>query len=565
MLHRRLFPLVLICLSAIVRALGAEPPGFHAWFVDSLVKIFPSDLPGRHRLVIPELSAARNQHVSIQLAIRSAEPRQGIWAEVESLKGAGGEVITGATIHPVGYVVVGSHTKNTPEEELVGEAPGWYPDPLLDFPLEAKAGRTYSLWVTVPVPADCVPGLYRGTLVIRAEKRTLARANFRLRVHPAVVPRERSLKITNWFWLDDKVSRQFYGVPALSSEWWTLIENIARVMADHRQNVVLTPLMELIEPRPEGNRLTYNFANLDRWVETFQRAGVVGFIEGSHLLGRGASYNAPLEVATFQIESGKVSKQTLAPDDPRVVPFLTEFLSALNAHLEERGWKSIYFQHLLDEPHGSEPAYYGRFAELVHRLLSGIPTLDAIDAAQIPEEVERHCDIWVPQLGRFDDRMDLLRQRIQAGHEVWFYTCLFPNQRYLNRLIDYPLLKVRLLHWLNFRYGFSGYLHWGWSSWSPEPMNDTQPVINNNEELLPPGDAFIVYPDRARKSVFSSMRLEAMREGIEDYELLEKLRAKNPAEAERLCRTAISSFTDYVRNPATFRKIERDLVEALSK
>jgi chemotaxis methyl-accepting protein methylase len=96
-------------------------------------------------------------------------------------------------------------------------------------------------------------------------------------------------------------------------------------------------------------------------------------------------------------------------------------------------------------------------------------------------------------------------------------------------------------------------------------MNDTQPVINNNEELLPPGDAFIVYPDRARKSVFSSMRFEAMRDGIEDYELLEKLRDKNPAEAERLCRTAISSFTDYVRNPATFREIERDLLEALSK
>jgi hypothetical protein len=154
---------------------------------------------------------------------------------------------------------------------------------------------------------------------------------------------------------------------------------------------------------------------------------------------------------------------------------------------------------------------------------------------------------------------------MKSGHEVWFYTCLFPNQRYLNRLMDYPLLKVRLLHWLNFRYGFTGFLHWGWNYWSPEPINDTQPVIDNNTELLPSGDAFIVYPDPAHKSVFSSIRLEAMREGIEDYELLRVLKEKNPAEAERLVNQAIRSFTDYVRDVPGFRGTERQLLEALSR
>jgi hypothetical protein len=160
--------------------------------------------------------------------------------------------------------------------------------------------------------------------------------------------------------------------------------------------------------------------------------------------------------------------------------------------------------------------------------------------------------------------MDLIRDRIQSGHEVWFYTCLFPNKRYLNRLMDYPLLKVRLLHWLNFRYGFTGFLHWGWNFWTPEPVKDTQPVIDANTQLLPSGDAFIVYPDRAGKSVYSSIRLETMRAGIEDYELLMLLRQKNPAVAERLSQMAIQSLTDYVRDPATFRAIERKLLEALS-
>jgi hypothetical protein len=92
-------------------------------------------------------------------------------------------------------------------------------------------------------------------------------------------------------------------------------------------------------------------------------------------------------------------------------------------------------------------------------------------------------------------------------------------------------------------YGFTGFLHWGWNFWTPEPVKDTQPVIDANRQLLPPGDAFIVYPDRAGKSAYSSIRLETMREGIEDYELLTPLRQKNPAIAEQLSQAVIKSFT----------------------
>jgi hypothetical protein len=565
MFQSRWSGLLAVGLLGAAPAFASELPQAQTWFVDSLVKVFPTDAPPSHRRAPPELWAGRNQHVSLQLALRSVRPVSGVTAEMGPLAGASGEAITGASIHPVGYVVVGSHTKDTPSDELVGETPGWYPDPLLDFPIDLQERRTHSLWISVPVPMDAVPGVYHGSIVVRAGERTLARASFRLKVLSAFVPRERTLKITNWFDLSDKASQQFYGLSQFSSGWWQLIENVARVMAEHRQNVVLTPLMSLIQPRAEGRQLIYDYSNFDRWVETFRKAGVIGNIEGSHLLGRAGSYDAPLQVETFQRENTGVRELALPPDDPRVEPFLTGFLSALNAHLDDRGWKPIYFQHILDEAHGNEIPAYGRFAELVHRSLPGVPTLDAVDAAEMPETLQQNCDIWVPQLGRFDGQMDLLRRRIQQGREVWFYTCLFPNRRYLNRLIDYPLLKTRLLHWLNFRYKFSGYLHWGWNYWSPEPMNDTQPVIDNNTELLPPGDAFIVYPDRAHQSVFTSIRLEAMLEGIEDYEMLRKLGDKNPAEAERIAGAGIGALTDYVRDPQAFRKIERDLLEALSE
>jgi hypothetical protein len=131
--------------------------------------------------------------------------------------------------------------------------------------------------------------------------------------------------------------------------------------------------------------------------------------------------------------------------------------------------------------------------------------------------------------------------------------------------MDYPLIKTRLLQWLDFRYGFTGFLHWGWSYWTPDPILDTQPVINDNATLLPAGDSNIVYPDRGRMSVYSSLRLETMLQGIEDYEMLTALKAKDPAAAARLSQEAVAGLTDYVRDPGKFRAIERELLEALSK
>jgi Glycoside hydrolase 123, catalytic domain/Glycoside hydrolase 123 N-terminal domain len=565
MRHNRSHLILLAFTCTALSASAAQPRALETWFVDALVKVFPSDGPKSHPAVAADFWTARNQHLSIELAVRSAEALEGVTAEVAPLKGAKGESLDCAQIRPVGFVVVGSHTRNTPPEELVGEAPGWFPDPLWRFPITLERRRTHSLWVTLAVPADATPGLYRGTIVVRTSKRTLARREFRVHVLAAVVPAERTLKVTNWFNLSDAASRQFFDAPQYSEDWWTLAGNFGKVMADHRQNMVITPLLDLIQPSVEGDHLVYDFTKFDRWVQTFQQAGAIGYIEGSHLLDRAGSYDAALIVPTYQIVEGKVVRQSLPPEDPRVDPFMASFLSALNSHLEQKGWKSIYYQHILDEAHGTEPPYYAHFADLVHRFLPGVLTMDAVDADNMPQELQTHCDIWVPQLGRFDKEMDLLRNRQKDGHEVWFYTCLFPNQRYPNRLMDYPLIKVRMLQWLNFRFGFTGFLHWGWNFWTPDPVNDTQPVIDANTELLPSGDAFIVYPDRANKSVFSSIRLETMREGIEDYELLQVLNQRNHEEADRLAQAAIQSFTQYVRSPAEFRKSERRLREEASK
>jgi hypothetical protein len=119
---------------------------------------------------------------------------------------------------------------------------------------------------------------------------------------------------------------------------------------------------------------------------------------------------------------------------------------------------------------------------------------------------------------------------------------------------------VRLLPWVNYRYGLTGYLHWGGNFWTDRPFEDVQPDWGGGFHL-PAGDDAIVYPDPEHDGVFVSLRLEVMRAGIEDYELLKESARHAPERTEALARKVLPAFTDYVRDVNQFRKFERELLQ----
>ena len=64
-------------------------------------------------------------------------------------------------------------------------------------------------------------------------------------------------------------------------------------------------------------------------------------------------------------------------------------------------------------------------------------------------------------------------------------------------------------------------------------------------------------------TILDSIRYEAMRDGVEDYELLIQLRAKDPTKASAIADQVIRSFTDYERDVAKFRAVRREVLESL--
>ncbi len=548
--------LLFLCALALAACGDAR---LHCWRVDPLVKVFPDDSRDSSQSGDSVPLLARNGHATIQFAVRSAS---GI-ADLKAALEMSGPVV--AEVRHVGYVPVASNPPETPEDELVRPAPALYPDPLLvDFPFHLKPNRTESLWVTLYAPSDTPPGDYSGALGLSAGDARIARLSFTVKVAKAVVPARQSLQVTNWFTLEESSLRRHFKLGADPAAYWSLLSNIGRVMAEHRQNVLLTPIYSLTDTKVEGGRIHYDFARLDRWVDTFEKAGLLGTIEGGHLLGRRAdSYEGAMMVPAYVIEQGHVVRKDLDTTDPRAEQFLNTFLPALYAHIKEKGWTGRYIQHVHDEPHDKERPVYNHYAKLIRKNLPGIPTIDAVGLNQDISFFADVSDIWVPVLGSFDQQLDTIHAHVAKGGpaQAWFYTCIEPQGRHHTRFIDLPLVKTRLLHWFNFRHGFTGFLHWGGNYWGPEPFLDVQPVINDNSTLLPAGDNAIVYPDPAHNSVFSSIRLEAMRDGIEDYELLTALAQRDPAKARRQAESANPHITDDVRTRPEFRALQRQLFD----
>lgn len=541
-------------LVAFATASAMSAGTLSMWPVDALVKVFPQDAPGTARAAPQPWLIPRNGHASVQFAIRADETIKNLAARVNC--GVGLE----CQVRHVGYVPVSSNPPKTPDDEILRPAPAFFPDPLFEsFPYTLPHSRTDSIWVTVYAPLSAKSGTYKGELVIEAAGQRLGGGEFLIRVVEAAVPDRQTLRVTNWLNTSPAHFAEYYKISTEDDRYWKLLGNIGRVMGAHKQNVILTPVMELADARIEDGRIMYGFTRLDRWVQTFEEAGI-SIIEGGHLLSRVSGYQTPLRIPAYVIEDGKVAVRKLEPEDSRAEQYLHSFLSALYAHLKERGWTGRYVQHIHDEPHGDERPLYNRYAKLIRSELPGIPTVDAVSLDQDLGFFADVADIWVPVLGSFDKQMDKIQAHVAKGGQAWFYTCIYPQDRYLNRFTDLPLMKTRLLHWLNYRYGFDGFLHWGGNYWSREPFDNVQPVINDGTTLLPAGDNAIVYPWPEKNTVLSSIRLEAMREGVEDYELLVALGKRDPARARQLAAEAIPHFTDYVRDIGVFRKLHARLL-----
>jgi len=512
------------------------------WTTHSLAKVFPdSERPPRAPDRI-RLKAARNESEDAQVAVRV--PR-GVEIERASyalgpLAGPDGARIPADCLsaHWQWFIYV---THNPPANRdpatYLRKAPAFFPDAFLEQPeIRIRDEWTQPLWFSVSVPRDAAPGAYTGTLALDLQIRdgdaVRIEVPVELEVWPFALPDRFHLHHTEWFW--PEAFARYNGVELWSEEHWRWIEKVARDMARHKQDMILTRFTpwggrETLRPslvrtaRRRDGTFAFDFSLLDRWIETFKAAGVE-WIEGGHVARRVGGWQSQFGFKRFPVldeDGNAIPTERDAMSDEEFEPIVEALLKAVYAHLKERGWHLQYVQHVADEPGPDNAESWRRIAAVVRDWLPEVPRIDAVMA----EGLDGCVELRVPQIQQIKSPSTL-----REPEQLWSYVCLAPQGVYPNRFLDYASIRNRIIFWLSWTLGLKGFLHWGYNAWRawqgvPVPI-DVSPwtdatggsIYCQDRNPLPAGDPHIVYP--GKEDICSSIRWEVVRKGFEDYEYL---------------------------------------------
>lgn len=517
---------------------------------DSLEFLFSDSVTGRRLRTFARVDVPRGGTAAVHVLINDA-PRERLAVSVTE----GGRRVRRARWSrlvdvPVeantGPVIYAETRKSGRNRHVIRRAPFRVCDAMEPLGDAVKPGaRTVALRLQIPVAGDARPGRRRYSVTVgRDSGLTLDTVVHRAVVSPAG---KESFPYTNWF--DVPAMAYRHGLKEWSAGHWAMIRRYADLMRHARQNVFWIPLRLVF--RRKGGVPVLDRPRLRRFVETFTRAGM-HMIEGGHFAVRSGNWREK----GFSVALDGPPAATPAGDSG-----IRAIARQLLEEIDRNGWRKRWIQHVADEPQPVVAANYRILTGMVRKYMPGIPIIDATEDPSLVGSV----DIWCPKCNAYQKdrkRYDALRA---AGDRMWFYTCCEPGGEWLNRLLDMELLRPALLGWGAARFGLDGFLHWGLNHWRRNQDPFRQSVIGprGGPERLPAGDTHIVYP--GRDGPWSSVRLEAQREGFEDLELLRALAVRRPSAARAIVRRALRSFDDYTKDPAVFRSARRALLGAAGR
>ncbi|QNN24674.1 DUF4091 domain-containing protein [Planctomycetales bacterium ZRK34] len=532
------------------RSLDQSQPGELAlWQPPTIMKVFPQTPPSAEgRPDALRLSAARNEYENAQVAFRARRPIENFTIKVGKLRDDQDRTLPGVTVQRVGYVPV-----DYPTAYYQSEAPSWYrmrpnreprcdgwaglwPDPLIPAePVKLEAERTESYYLTVHVPADATPGQYRGAVTITGKDFKAIDLPLEVTVRPFELPKRNRLRVI----FDYRSGRGWnvHNTREQMNQWY-------RLLAKYR----ISPGMIYPEPR---------FVKRDGKIEM----DTSGYDESARLLFDELDCSVAYTPHFFYSFGWAREPRRLFGHEAFSPAYKQAYRDTYGQFVEyakQRGWLDRYICYLSDEPHDHAEGIAQQLADacdLARSVTDDIPVYSST-WHHIPE-VDGHLTLWgVGQYGIFP--VDKMVERQKAGEKLLITT---DGQQCL----DTPLLATeRLLPYYCNKYGMTGYEFWGVSWWTLNPwqygwhsyIRQSSDGKTYRSVRYPNGDGYLAYPgdDIGHDGPVPSIRLEAVRDGVEDYHYLALLRdllakAEGDSAAVKAARAALADAESLVTIP----------------
>jgi hypothetical protein len=504
----------LFALAVVVSVAGwqvAARGEVSAWFAPSAAKVLRDAKPnadaGRW-----DLAAAQNEVEACQLVLLSDQPVADVKVTVSDLRLADGSAALAAKLYKVEYV-----------PNIVGETA--YPDPLPPLgPLNLQPNQAQPVWISIRVPKDAKPGDYAGMVRVDANGKT---AEYPLQLHVWGFALPDTPSSATAFGIIRQFIAEQQGEQAASPKGWWLYQQYYEMLLDHRISAYEIPA-DLMSP----------------------------------------------EAAKYLNDPRMTAYQIPYPTDDAA-------LKALVARLKEGGWYSKGYFYPIDEP-VKKDAYeqLAQISDRLHQLAPGYRWV--VPFYRGPEWDEKltafdlmtnRVNLWCPNSQHFDGSpatRPALDQRRRLGEPIWWYVCCGPGEPYNNFFIEMPAMSHRMLFWQQKRENVEGLLYWSATYWAPnmtkDPWTDMATVKDINPKLR--GDGSLFYPGKpvGIEGPVSSLRLEVIRDGLEDFDYLTLADAKLGKEATLPYVTKLApDLKTYEHDPLALEKVRRELGDLLEK
>lgn len=370
-------------------------------------------------------------------------------------------------------------------------------------PANLKRGQQQAVWLTVKVPADAAPGTYSGTITVNTGKQI--RLSYSLEVANRTLPPPADWAFSLDLWQHPAAIARVHQVALWSKEHYRLMRPYYELLAAAGQKNITTSIVH----EPWGHQAYDDFPSLVQWTKKrngswqfdFSRFDeYVEFVMSCGINKRINCYSMiPWKMmVTYRDEQlGKDSsfQTTMGSDLYREswIPMLKDF----TAHLKSRGWFQMTSIAMDERPM--------KDMQTAISMLKGIdPAWRIALAGDYHSEIQQDIfDYCVASRWQFDPAV--LQERKAAGKPSTFYTCCV--EKYPNGFTFSPSAEHTWIGWYAMAKGFTGYLRWAYNSWPADPLNDSRFTA------WPAGDTYQVYP-----GPLSSIRMEKLIEGIQDYE-----------------------------------------------
>jgi len=550
--------LIFLCFS--VKAF-AQNNSFEIWGASDLENVFEDGYKFSPSVARIDLFGIRNEIVSAQFVIHTKSDLDNISIITGNLIDGNNVIISNElTYNFVKTVPLKENSDISSGNSLLRKAPASFPDYLAeDKSVSIKKDVYQPVWITIHIPKNAVAGTYKGTIKVTSAQGTES-LPIAIIVYPLEMPETSHLKTTNWY----SITKDHYDFTTKYDEkYFKLLEAFIHNMADHRQNVFRVDL-DAVSPRiGKDNKLQFDFTNFDRCIKLFESTGRMNSIETGFIAEFVEDWFSPIiKLRDFKVLNAPGKVIEMKGED-----YLPQFLPVFQKHLKEKGWLTKTLFHIADEPSNFNIISYRENSAYVHKYAPLLRRMDALEATFFDDRLE----VWVPKLNELNDWWDVYKKAQHDGNELWYYMAMSTNG-YPNRFIDSRLIETRILHWLNYRFNLTGYLHWGYNAWTGK-----DPYTQMGLPAHGVGSNAIVYPKK--DGVINSIRWEEERNGLSDYEylwLLEQEVAKlkkdigaagswiNPMQrGVELASKVIFSLTNFTRDPNVLYAAKKQILDEI--